>query len=124
MLNTKPIDTRHLKFRYSGTAEHYTYDRDTNTRIPGQTRDEATGCPLWKVRCVVSYKAAMEHGEITVVVPHPEPPTAEFESEVNFTDVTVKDWAINGNQGQTWHAETFTTDAPTTRKNQPTPIAA
>ncbi len=29
MLSTKPVDTRHLTFRYSGTAEHYEYDRDT-----------------------------------------------------------------------------------------------
>lgn len=33
----------------------------------------------------------------SVTVPHPEPPAAEFDSEISFTEMTVKDWAINGN---------------------------
>ena len=113
MLSTKPIDTTNLTFRYSGTSEHYEYDRDTEKRAKDQTRDPNTGFPLWKVRCVAVYRAAGEHGEITVTVPHPAPPTAEFDSEISFTAITVKDWAINGNQGQTWHAETFQAVKPT-----------
>ena len=72
MLSTKPIDTRNLTFRYSGTAEHYEYDRETEKRMTTQTRDQNTGYPVWKVRCVAVYRAAGEHGEITVTVPHPD----------------------------------------------------
>jgi hypothetical protein len=113
MLSTKPIDASKLTFRYSGAAEHYEYNRDTEKRASEQTRDEDTGQPLWKVRCVAVYKTQGEHGEITVTVPHPEPPAAEFEPEIVFTDMTVKDWAMNGNQGQTWHAGTLGSVAPT-----------
>lgn len=113
MLNTKPIDTRQLRFMYSGSTEHYEYNRDTGKRSEEQTRDDDTGYPIWKIRCVVAYRAAMEHGEITVVVPHPDPPAAEFESEVQFTEMTVKDWSMDGRQGQTWHAESFMAAAPT-----------
>lgn len=107
MLSTKPIDTTQLTFRYSGTAEHYEYDRATERRASDQTRHEDTGYPLWKVRCVAVYRNAGEHGEITVTVPNAEPPVAEFDTEIRFTGLTVKDWAINGNQGQSWTAESF-----------------
>jgi len=113
MLSTKPIDANQLTFRYSGTGEHYEYDRDTEKRAKEQTRDEDTGYPLWKVRCVAVFKQAGEHGEITVTVPHPAPPAAEFDSEISFTEMTVKDWSMNGNQGQTWHAGTFQAAKPT-----------
>ena len=113
MLSTKPIDATQLTFRYSGSAEHYEYDRDTEKRLKDQTRDEDTGMPVWKIRCVAVFKAAGEHGEITVTVPHPEPPAAAFDSEISFTEMTVKDWSINGNQGQTWHAASFHPAKPT-----------
>ncbi|MEM9655579.1 MAG: hypothetical protein AAGA65_26065 [Actinomycetota bacterium] len=112
MLSTKPVDTRNLTFRYSGTAEHYEYDRETEKRATTQTRDKNTGYPVWKIRCVAVYRAAGEHGEISVTVPHPEPPTAEFDTEISFTDMTVKDWVMNNQSGQTWHAETFTAAHP------------
>jgi len=118
VLSTKPIDTTQLTFRYSGAAKHYEYDRDTEKRATDQTIDVdengvGTGLPLWKVRCVAVYKAGGEHGEITVTLPHPESPAAEFDSEITFTAMTVKDWSMNGNQGQTWHAGTFQAAKPT-----------
>ncbi|MGB5758261.1 MAG: hypothetical protein WBM50_15200 [Acidimicrobiales bacterium] len=112
MLSTKPIDPTQLTFRYSGAAEHYEYDRDTQKRTAEQTRDDDTGYLLWKVRCVAVYREAGEHGEITVTVPHPQPPAAEFDSEIAFTGMTVKDWSMNGNQGQTWHAQSFQATRP------------
>ena len=113
MLTTKPIDASQLTFRYSGAAEHYEYDRETEKRSKVQTRHDLTGYPLWKVRCVAVYRKGGEHGEITVTVPNVEVPAAEFDTEIMFSDLTVKDWSMNGNQGQTWHAETFTSVAPT-----------
>ncbi len=108
MLSTKPIDASQLTFRYSGTAQHFEYDRDTEKRAKDQTRHPDTGFPMWKVRCVAVYRAAGEHGEITVTVAAKEPPTADFDAEIMFSGLVVKDWAINGNQGQTWQAEMFT----------------
>jgi len=118
VLSTKPIDTSQLTFRYSGAAQHYEYDRNTQERLEDQTIDvdehgQGTGMPLWKVRCVAVYKAGGEHGEITVTVPHPTPPAAEFDSEITFTTVTVKDWSMNGKDGQTWRAATFQAAQPT-----------
>ena len=129
MLSTKPIDASQLTFRYSGAAEHYEYNRDTEKRASEQTRDEDTGQPLWKVRCVAVYKTKGEHGEITVTVPASEPPAAEFDSEIMFSGLTVKDWAMNGNQGQTWHAATFTAASPTaplstTKQRKPAEVNA
>jgi hypothetical protein len=136
VLSTKPIDTTALTFRYSGTAKHYTYDRDTEKRATEQTIDvdengEGTGMPLWKVRCVAVYRDVGEHGEITVTVPHPEPPAAEFDSEITFEVMTVKDWSMNGNQGQTWQAAGFKAAKPTmppsaangTAAKKPEPVA-
>lgn len=128
MLNTKPIDGSKLAFRYSGASEHYEYDRETNQRAKVQTRHEETGFQLWKVRCVAVYRAGGEHGEITVTVPANEPPVAEFDTEIMFSGLVVKDWAINGNQGQTWQAETFTAITPsappsTTRTKKTEPAA-
>jgi hypothetical protein len=111
MLSTKPIDSNALTFRYSGAAKHYEFDRDTEKRSKDQT--VVDGLPVWKVRCVAVYRAAGEHGEITVTVAHPVEPTAEFDTEISFTGMTVKDWHMNGNSGQTWHAETFQAAAPT-----------
>jgi hypothetical protein len=62
----------------------------------------------------VSYRAKEEAGEITVVVPCAEPPAAEFESHVMFTDLHVKPWSMNGSSGQSWTATSFTAVAPTT----------
>lgn len=107
MLSTKPIDASQLTFRYSGTGEHYEYDRESGNRAKDQTRNSDTGYLLWKVRCVAVYRAAGEHGEITVTVPAKDIPTADFDAEIMFSGLVVKDWAINGNQGQTWHAESF-----------------
>lgn len=115
MLSTKPIDASQLTFRYSGANEHFNYNRETEKREEHQTRDPDTGQPMWKVRCVAVYRTGGEHGEITVTVPSLEPPTAEFDSEVMFSGLTVKDWAMNGNQGQTWHAASFVAVAPTTQ---------
>ena len=121
MLSTKPIDASQLTFRYSGTAE---YDRASGNRAKDQTRHPDTGYPLWKVRCVAVYRAAGEHGEITVTVGSKEPPVAEFDAEIMFSGLVVKDWAINGNQGQTWHAETFAAlDTMPTRAQTPTPAS-
>ena len=114
MLNTKPINPDHLRFRYSGAAKHYEFNRETEKRSKEQTTLE-DGTPVWKVRCVAVYPAVAEHGEITVTVAHPNEPTAEFDSPIHFTEMTVKDWHMNGNSGQTWHAETFTADAPTVK---------
>ena len=124
MLSTKPIDASQLTFRYSGTAEHYEYDRDSGNRAKDQTRHPDTGYPLWKVRCVAVYRQAGEHGEITVTVGSKEPPVAEFDAEIMFSGLVVKDWAINGNQGQTWHAETFAAlDAMPSRGTPPSPAS-
>jgi hypothetical protein len=117
VLSTKPIDASKLTFRYSGTAKHYTYDRDSEKRATDQTIDvdengEGTGMPLWKVRCVAVYRKGGEHGEITVTVPADQAPTAEFDSEIVFSELTVKDWTMNGTQGQTWHADSFTATSP------------
>ena len=49
MLSTKPIDASQLTFRYSGTAQHFEYDRDTEKRAKDQTRHPETGYPLGKV---------------------------------------------------------------------------
>ena len=114
MLSTKPIDASQLTFRYSGATEHYEFIRETEKRATEQTRDPDTGQLLWKVRCVAVYRTAGEHGEITVTVPSSMPPTAEFDSEIIFSELTVKDWAMNGNQGQTWNAASFAAAAPTT----------
>ncbi len=113
MLSTKPIDGSQLTFRYSGTAQHFAYDRDAEKRAKDQSRNPDTGLPLWKVRCVAVYRLAGEHGEITVTVPSKEPPTAEFDAEIMFAGLVVKDWTMNGNQGQTWQAESFTSLNPT-----------
>ena len=56
MLSTKPIDASQLTFRYSGTGEHYEYDRDTEKLAKDQTRHKDTGYLLWKVRCVAVYR--------------------------------------------------------------------
>lgn len=108
MLSTKPIDASQLTFRYSGTAQHFAYDRDTEKRAKDQSRHPDTGMPMWKVRCVAVYRLAGEHGEITVTVPSKEPPTTDFDAEIMFSGLVVKDWTMNGNQGQTWQAESFT----------------
>lgn len=113
MLTTKPIDDSKLTFRYSGASEHYEYDRATEKRASEQTRDPDTGMPVWKVRCVAVHQKASEHGEITVTVPNSIPPAAEFDSPISFTNLMVKDWAINGNQGQTWQADSFLATEPT-----------
>jgi hypothetical protein len=111
-LQTLPIDATNLTFRYSGAAEHFTWD--DGERAKEQSRDEDTGLPLFKVRCVVSYRAKEEAGEISVVVPCSEPPAAEFESHVMFTDLHVKPWSMNGSSGQSWAAASFTALSPTT----------
>jgi hypothetical protein len=122
MLSTKPIDAGQLAFRYSGTGEHYEYDRDTEKRAKDQTRHTDTGYLLWKVRCVAVYRAGGEHGEITVTVPSKEVPTADFDAEIMFSGLVVKDWSINGTQGQTWHAESFAAlDAMPSRAATPPP---
>ncbi len=125
MLSTKPIDASQLTFRYSGTGEHYEYDRDTEKRAKDQTRHKDTGYLLWKVRCVAVYRAGGEHGEITVTVPAKDIPTADFDAEIMFSGLVVKDWSINGNQGQTWHAESFAAlDAMPSRASTPASAGA
>ena len=114
-LQNMPIDTTNLTFRYSGAAEHFAWD--DGVRAKEQSRDEDTGLPLFKVRCVVSYRAKEEAGEISVMVPCTEPPTAEFESHVMFTDMHVKPWTMNGSSGQSWTASSFAAIAPTTPPN-------
>ena len=106
-----PIDTTNLTFRYSGASEHYAWD--DGERAKDQSRDEDTGLPLYKVRCVVSYRLKEEAGEISVVVPCAEPPAAEFESHVMFTEMHVKSWNMNGSSGQSWTAASFAAVAPT-----------
>ncbi len=110
-LQTMPIDATNLTFRYSGAAEHYAWD--DGERAKDQSRDEDTGLPLYKVRCVVSYRLKEEAGEISVVVPCAEPPAAEFESHVMFTEMHVKSWNMNGSSGQSWTAASFAAVAPT-----------
>ncbi len=106
-----PIDATNLTFRYSGAAEHFTWD--DGERAKEQSRDENTGQLLYKVRCVVSYRQREEAGEVSVIVPCSEPPTAEFESHVMFTELHVKPWAMNGSSGQSWTASSFSALAPT-----------
>lgn len=110
-LQTMPIDPSNLTFRYSGAAEHFTWD--DGERAKEQSRDENTGQLLYKVRCVVSYRAKEEAGEVAVIVPCTEPPTAEFESHVMFTELHVKPWAMNGSSGQSWTAASFSALSPT-----------
>ena len=111
-LQNMPIDTTNLTFRYSGATEHFQWD--DGERAKEQSRDENTGLPLYKVRCVVSYRAKEEAGEISVLVPCSEPPAAEFESHVMFTDMHVKPWSMNGSNGQSWAAASFAALSPTT----------
>lgn len=73
------------------------------------------------MRCVAVYRAGGEHGEITVTVPATDIPTADF----MFSGLVVKDWSINGNQGQTWHAESFAAlDAMPSRASTPASAGA
>jgi len=110
-LQTMPIDATNLTFRYSGAAEHFTWD--DGERAKEQSRDENTGQLLYKGRCVVSYRAREEAGEVSFIVPCSEPPAAEFESHVMFTELHVKPWAMNGSSGQSWTASSFAALSPT-----------
>lgn len=109
-LQTMPIDTTALEFRYHGASEFKPYDRDTEKRSKEQARDEDTGYLIYTVRCQVIYRELRESGLISVRVPLANKPSdsMEFEQSITFTGVSAKPWNMDGNSGQTWTAKTMT----------------
>ncbi len=108
-LQTMPIDTSALEFRYHGASEYRAFNRDTEKREKDQARDENTGHLIYTVRCQVIFRRNRESGLITVRVPLPTPPAddLDFEHPVDFTSVTSKSWNMDGRDGQTWTAESM-----------------
>jgi len=109
-LQTMPIDTSVLEFRYHGASEFKPYDRDAEKRSKDQARDEDTGFLIYTIRCQVIYRELRESGLISIRVPLPDKPSdlMEFEQSVTFTGVSAKPWNMDGNSGQTWTARTMT----------------
>jgi hypothetical protein len=113
-LQTMPVDTRRLEFRYHGCSEYREYDRDTEKRSEHQARDEDTGYPVFSVRCQVVYRGQRQSGQIVVRVPLATPPADDtaFEQLVTFTDVDARTWSMDGRDGQTWSASAMTIGQP------------
>ena len=109
-LQTMPIDTSQLEFRYHGASEFKAFNKETEKRDDEQARDEDTGYPIFTIRCQVLYRAQRESGLITVRVPLPAPPAEdlEFEQPIRFEGTTSKSWNMEGQDGQTWTAKTMT----------------
>ena len=109
-LQTMPIDTTQLEFRYHGASEFKPYDRETEKRSKEQARDDDTGFPIYTVRCQVLCRELRESGLISVRVPLVDKPSdsMEFEQPVTFSGVFAKPWSMDGNSGQTWTAKTMT----------------
>ena len=110
-LATKPIDATQLTFRYSGCAEHFSWEN--GKRAEAQTRDPDTGFPVWKVKANVTFAEAEEHGVVTVTVASKDNPaeTATFDGEIAFEGITERTWvnSDNANSGQTWTARAINT---------------
>ncbi len=106
-LNELKLDSSDLKFRYSGTAEHFEWN--DGTRAEHQTHDPDTGHPLWKVRVTIIDPIAEATSTATITVPSLTPPTAPFDSEICFDGLTVKFWLMNGTMGQSFKADAITT---------------
>ena len=108
-LQTMPIDTTALEFRYHGASEYKAYNRDTEKREKEQARDDDTGYPVYTVRCQVLFRELRESGLIAIRVPLAQPPgdDIDFEAPVKFTGVTAKPWNMDGRDGQTWTAQTM-----------------
>ena len=109
-LQTMPIDTSQLEFRYHGASEYRAFNKDTEKKEKEQARDEDTGYPIYTIRCQVLFREMRESGLISVRVPLPAPPTEdlEFEQPVRFEGATSKNWNMDGRDGQTWIAKTMT----------------
>ena len=122
-LQTMPIDTTALEFRYHGASEYRAYNSDVDQREKDQARDEDTGYPIYTIRCQVIYRDVRESGLITVRVPLPKPPAddMEFEHPITFTGVSAKTWRMDGRDGQTWTAQTMTTSSGGRAAAPPTP---
>ncbi len=107
-LKTMPIDASVLEFRYHGATEYKAYNRETEKRDKAQAVDEATGDPIYTIRCQVLFRDERESGLITVRVPLKNPPPkddeVEFEAVVAFTSIRSKSWSMDGRDGQTWTA--------------------
>ena len=112
-LATKPIDATQLTFRFSGCAEHFTWEN--GKRADAQTRDPDTGFPVWKVRANVTFPEAEEHGVVTITVAAKDNPAeaATFDGEISFDGLTERTWvnSDNANSGQTWAAKSINTSA-------------
>ncbi len=108
-LQTMPIDTTQLEFRYHGASEYRAFNKDTEKKDKEQARCEDTGYPIFSVRCQVLFRTQRESGLITVRVPLPEPPSEDldFEHSVTFGGVTSKSWNMEGRDGQTWIAKSM-----------------
>ena len=108
-LQTMPVDTAELEFRYHGASEYRAFNKDTNKKDEHQARDEDTGYPLYTVRCQVLFRSERQSGMIAVRVPLLEAPKEdmEFEHPVTFGGVTSKTWNMEGRDGQTWTAKTM-----------------
>ena len=109
-LQTMPIDTTALEFRFHGASEYRAFNSDLEQREKDQARDEDTGYPIYTIRCQVLYREARESGMIAVRVPLATPPgdDIEFEHAITFNGVTSKSWRMEGRDGQTWTAKTMT----------------
>ncbi len=105
-LQTMPIDTTSLEFRYHGASEYRAFNKETEKKDKEQARCPDTGYPIFSVRCQVLFREERESGLITVRVPLPEAPSEdlEFEHPVTFGKVTSKSWNMEGRDGQTWTA--------------------
>ena len=109
-LQTMPIDTSQLEFRYHGASEYRAFNKDTEKKEKEQARDENTGYPIFTIRCQVLFREQRESGLISVRVPLPAPPAEdlEFEQPVRFEGATSKNWNMEGRDGHTWIAKTMT----------------
>ena len=108
-LQTMPIDTSQLEFRYHGASEYRAFNKETNKKDEHQARDEDTGYPIFTIRCQVLFREQRESGLISVRVPLVSPPAEdlEFEQPVSFDSATSKNWNMEGRDGQTWTAKSM-----------------
>lgn len=101
-INNIAIDTTGMKFRFVSSTSHHEYRNEA--RVEDQTRDPDTGFPLWKVRVSIVDPKAETATTGTVTVPSAEQPVAEFDSEIDFENLTVRFWVMNQNLGQSFTA--------------------
>ena len=80
-LQTMPVDTAQLEFRYHGAAEYRAFNKDTNKKDDAQARDDDTGYPLYTIRCQVLFRDERQSGMIAVRVPLAEPPAENMDFE-------------------------------------------